>query len=447
MVISMDLVAALKKENRLLRQENSAYRDQARLFELLIEMAGAAEQKMLKISMQKTLEVAARLSDAKMGSLFLLNREGVVTDSLLTRGNLSPSMRSKLVGSVLDKGLAGWVSKHLEVGIINDTQTDSRWLSLPGEPYKVRSALAVPIIKQNALFGIVTLMHPHPNHFTQESIEVVQIAADHMALAIESAQLYIKLDELHNLRKKALERDLKLAREVQKSFLPARVPGIEGFSFAAMNRPALEVGGDFYHFFKLPQEKLGVAIGDVSGKGIAASLFMARFSSDLQYYSSLYTDPGKLFSKINKQLCTRAKQGMFVTLVYILLDVKTGQISFSNAGHSSPVYVDEEGVQILGTHQAKGPPLGILPEAEYGQDQFVLKEKGMVFIYTDGIIEAKNKDRKLFGFNRLEKVVAAYREDPAMLVRQVVDSVDRFSLGQGQSDDLTLVCFKKEALF
>ncbi len=442
----MDLVAALKKENRLLKKENSACRDQARLFELLIEMAGsAAEQKMLKVSMQKTLEVTARLSKVKMGSLFLLNRDGMVTDSLLTRGKVSPGMRSKIVGSVLDQGLAGWVRAHLEVGIINDTQTDPRWLSLPEEPYKVRSALAVPIIKQNSLFGIVTLMHPVPNHFNQESIDVVQIAASHMALAIESAQLYIKLDELHRLRQKAMERDLSLAREVQESFLPAQVPRIEGFSFAAVNRPALEVGGDFYQFFKLPQGKLGVAIGDVSGKGIAASLFMARFSSDLQYYSSLYADPGKLFSKINKQLCTRAKQGMFVTLIYILLDVKTGQIRFSNAGHISPVYMDEGGVQTIGSHQAKGPPLGILPEAEYGQDQFLLKDKGMVLIYTDGIIEAKNKDRMLFGFNRLKKVAAAYPADPGMLVRQVVDSVDRFSLGQGQSDDLTLVCFKKEA--
>jgi len=442
----MDLLKALKKENRLLKQENRACKAQGRLFELLIEMAGSAsEQKMLKVSMQKTLEVTARLSGAKMGSLFLLNQEGVVTDSLLTRGEVSPNKRLELVGSVIDKGLAGWVRAHLEVGVIKDTQKDARWLSLPEEPYVVRSALAVPIIKHKSLFGIVTLMHPFPHHFNQESIEIVQIAASHMALAIESAQLYIKLDELHHLRQKAMERDLKLARTVQESFLPARVPGIDGYSFAAMNRPALEVGGDFYHFFKLPGGKLGVAIGDVSGKGIAASLFMARLSSELQYYSSLYTDPGKLFSKINKQLCARAKQGMFVTLVYILLDVKTGHIRFSNAGHISPVYADGDGVQILGSHQAKGPPLGIMPDAEYGQDQFLLKKNSMVLIYTDGIIEAKNQDRRLYGFNRLQKVIEAWHKDSALLVEKIVDSVDRFSRGQGQSDDLTLVCFKKEA--
>jgi len=240
----MDLLKALKKENRLLKQENRACKAQGRLFELLIEMAGSAsEQKMLKVSMQKTLEVTARLSGAKMGSLFLLNQEGVVTDSLLTRGEVSPNKRLELVGSVIDKGLAGWVRAHLEVGVIKDTQKDARWLSLPEEPYVVRSALAVPIIKHKSLFGIVTLMHPFPHHFNQESIEIVQIAASHMALAIESAQLYIKLDELHHLRQKAMERDLKLARTVQESFLPARVPGIDGYSFAAMNRPALEVGG------------------------------------------------------------------------------------------------------------------------------------------------------------------------------------------------------------
>ncbi|MCP3944144.1 MAG: SpoIIE family protein phosphatase [Desulfobacteraceae bacterium] len=446
MVISRDLVRALEKENRLLKQENSVCKAQGRLFELLIEMAGsAAEQKMLKISMLKTLEVTARLSGARMGSLFLLNQEGVVTDSLLTREKVSPTMRSKLVGSVLDNGLAGWVRSHHRVGIIDDTQKDSRWLSLPEEPYKVRSAMAVPIIKHESLFGILTLMHPLPGHFNKESIEIVQIAATYMALAIESAQQYIKLDELHRLRQKAMERDLKLARAVQESFLPAQVPKIEGFCFAAMNRPALEVGGDFYHFFKLPGGKLGVAIGDVSGKGVAASLFMARFSSDLQYYAFLYTDPCKLFSKLNRQLCARAKQGMFVTLVYILLDVKTGQISFSNAGHISPVFVDEQGVQVLGSHQAKGPPLGIVPEAEYGQDQFLIKKNGMILIYTDGVIEAKNQDQQLYGFDRLEKIVQGCTADSATLVQKVLSSVDRFSRDRGQTDDLTMVCFKREA--
>ena len=442
----MDLLEALKKENRLLKQENTACKAQGKLFELLIEMAGsAAEQKMLKVSMQKTLEVTARLSGAKMGSLFLLSPEGMVTDSLLTRGDVSPGLRSEIVGSVLDKGLAGWVRAHGKVGLITDTQTDTRWLSLPEEPYKVRSALAVPIMRQNLLFGIVTLMHPDACHFNPESIEIVQIAASHMALAIESAQLYIKLGELHTLRQKALDKDLKLARAVQESFLPARVPKIDGYSFAAMNRPALEVGGDFYHFFKLPENKLGVAIGDVSGKGIAASLFMARLSSDLQYYASLYTDPGQLFSIINSQLCSRAKQGMFVTLLYLLLDVRTGQICFPNAGHSSPVYVDDQGIQLLGSHQAKGPPLGILPDAQYGQDEFVLSEDGLVLIYTDGIIEAKNQDQQLYGVDRLEQLLATCPQDSNQVVRKIVDSVDRFSKGRGQSDDLTLVCFKREA--
>jgi len=442
----MDLVEALKKENLLLKKENFAWKAQGQLFELLIEMAGsAAEQKMLKISMRKTLEVTTRLSRAKMGSLFLLNPEGVVTDSLLSRGEVSPGLRSELVGSVLDKGLAGWVRAHLVVGIVNDTQNDPRWLSLPGEPYTVRSALAVLIIKHRSLFGIVTLMHPLPHHFNPESIEVVQIAAGHMALAIESAQLYVKLDELHHLRERAMERDLRLARAVQESFLPARVPRVEGFSFAALNRPALEVGGDFYNFFRLPEKKLGIVIGDVSGKGIAASLFMARLSSDLQYYSSLFTEPGKLLSKLNKQLCVRAKQGMFVTLVYILLDIKTGQICFSNAGHISPLFLDEQGAQTMGSHQAKGPPLGILAEAEYGQDRFMVKNKGMVLIYTDGIIEAKNQDQKLYGENRLKGIVESFPADPVLLVRKIADSVDHFSRGRDQSDDLTLVCFKREA--
>jgi sigma-B regulation protein RsbU (phosphoserine phosphatase) len=136
---------------------------------------------------------------------------------------------------------------------------------------------------------------------------------------------------------------------------------------------------------------------------------------------------------------------MFVTMVYLLLDIKTGEICFSNAGHLSPIYVDEQGIQTLGSHEAKGPPLGILPEAEYGRDRFLIKKGGVALIYTDGIIEAKNQDQKLYGTRRLRRVVEACPADSELLVREIVDSVDQFSLGRGQSDDLTLVCFKRDA--
>ncbi|MBW2514759.1 MAG: GAF domain-containing protein, partial [Deltaproteobacteria bacterium] len=165
-----------QNELNKLRQAQKAFQAQNRLFENLIEMVrSASKREMLKTTMQKTLDVACDLSKAEKGSLFLLNEEGVVTDSILTRGEVPSEERLSLIGSVLERGLAGWVRKHLEIGLIVDSKTDNRWLSLPDEPYVVRSALAVPILRHNWLFGILTLMHSEPGHFKQDSIDMMQL--------------------------------------------------------------------------------------------------------------------------------------------------------------------------------------------------------------------------------------------------------------------------------
>lgn len=437
-------IRELERWIRQLQQENSTSRAQGLLFEQMIELAGTApDQKLLKVSMQKTLEVTAQLSGAQTGSLFLLNNQGRVTDSLLTRGDVEPGLRSDLLGSVLDKGLAGWVRKNLAVGLIVDTRTDSRWLKLPEAPYSVRSALSVPIIRNKSLFGILTLMHPDPGHFDRDSVEIIRIAASQMALAIEMARLYIRLEELHRLRQKAMERDLQLARQVQESFLPGRAPEIDGYEFAALNRPAHEVGGDFYHFFKLPRNRMGIVLGDVSGKGIAAALFTVRLGSDLQYFAPLHEDPATFCTRLNAELFGRSRQGMFVTLVYMILDIESGRISFVNAGHLPPVYTADDGICLLGNEARKGIPLGVLPKVTYESEVVDLPENGGVMLYTDGVTEAKNRSSGLFGANRLKRIIRRYPANPDRLVRQVVRAVEKFSKGRDQSDDITLVGFRR----
>ena len=434
----------LQQELVALRRERKAFHAQTRLFETLIDLArSSGEKDILKKTMQKTMEVAAELTGAQNGSLFLLNREGIVTDSIITRDGISSEKRSDIIGKVLDRGLAGWVAKNLKPAMVTDALKDKRWLSLPKAPYKVRSALSLPIVKQKSLFGILTLMHPEPAHFDFESSEIMQAAVDQMALAIENAQLYIQLEESFRIQQEAIQKDLLLAKEVQKSFLPNYVPVIKGFEFGAINRPALKVGGDFYNFFRLSDDKLGIVIGDVSGKGIAAALFMARLTSDLQFYSHICQDPSELLQKINTILCERAKRGMFVTLVYILLELGKKRICFSNAGHLPLVYMDDSGVQVLGNGDAKGPPLGILPDAQFHQECFDMNEKGSVTLYTDGIIEAKDMVRDLYGMKRLLNTIENHRPaSPDNLIKEVVGSVDAFSQGQGQSDDLTMVNFR-----
>ncbi len=442
----MDLETLLK-DNLQLRQEVEACNAQSRLFETLLKMVGSvSEQEALALAMQKTLEITAGISGAETGSLFLLDSQGRVTDSILTRGQVAPAERRRLIGAVLDKGLAGWVRNNLKPGLVSDTLVDSRWVSIPDEPYDVRSVISVPIIKNGAIFGILTLKHPDPHFFDEEDVKGVQVAAEHMALAIEGAQVYVRIEELNRQRRNALESDLALARQVQESFLPARMPAVDGYVFGAVNRPAHSVGGDFYHFYPLPGNRLGVALGDVSGKGIAASLFMARLSSDLAHFAPVFSEPGRLLAKINQELCGRAKQGMFVTMVYLILDLSTGIVLCANAGHLPAMIISSEGILAMEDASVKGPPLGILPDAAYGQQGTRLNNDDAMVLFTDGVVEARDENGRVFGFDRLrDELCRRSLLNPERLVSGIILAVDQFSKNPDGRDDLTIVCFRKKA--
>lgn len=181
----------LRQEVAELRTTKTAFDAQKELLRSLVAMLQTATGKlMLRSMLQQTLNIAHELTCAEEGSLFLLDEDGVVTESILARGATLRAQKQRLVGAVLDKGLAGWVIRNRKVGLISDTMHDQRWLTLPSQPYRVRSALGIPILKGKALLGIITLMHSVPGHFNEESAYLMQMTADQMALILENAQLH-----------------------------------------------------------------------------------------------------------------------------------------------------------------------------------------------------------------------------------------------------------------
>ncbi|WP_457551894.1 PP2C family protein-serine/threonine phosphatase [Desulfobacula sp.] len=302
--------------------------------------------------------------------------------------------------------------------------------------YRTRAMLCVPLKIRKEIIGVIQVINKltHPFVFSHEELEMLVTISYSIAVAIDTAKMHTII-----LQNKTLERDLKLAREVQESFLPKELPVFEAYRFAALNQPALEIGGDFYNFFRLPDNKLGIVLGDVSGKGISASLFMARLTSDLQYYTLLYPQPFELLTRINNVLCERAKRGMFVTLVYLLLDPDQNCIHMANAGHVPPVYSDDKGTQFLGNDAKKGPPLGIIRDIQYEQEIFFLQRNSSVTIYTDGITEAKNTTGELFGSKRLIELIKILPNDPELIIKKIIRAVDTFTTTQGRNDDVTLL--------
>src|SRR5689334_19287881 len=177
---------SLRREVAELRTREAALAAQQELLENLIALARTApDASMLEATLQKMLDVSTRMSGATSGSLFLLDDAGVVTNSILTRGSATVEQRRAIIGSVMERGLAGWVAQHRRVGLIADTRTDARWFTLPYEPYAFRSALAVPILRGGQLLGILNLLHTAPEHFDTSAAHLMQLAAGQMALALD----------------------------------------------------------------------------------------------------------------------------------------------------------------------------------------------------------------------------------------------------------------------
>ena len=306
--------------------------------------------------------------------------------------------------------------------------------------YKTRAMLCVPLKTHGRILGVIQVMNKtvSPYHFTSEELDMLITISSSAAVAIETARLHKEI-----IRKKTLDRDLKLARVVQQSFLPAAPPDIPGFAFAGLNQPALEIGGDFYNFFHLQDNRLGIVLGDVSGKGISASLFMARLTSDLQYHALLYPEPCRLLEQLNIILCARAQQGMFVTLVYMVLDLCGKHVVMANAGHLPPIFSRGKKSRLLCDNTAKGLPLGIIPEAGYTQKTWSLEPGDIITLCTDGITEAKTASGELFGVERLMAVMDQHPcQEPEARVQGIIDAVNTFSRGNPIGDDLTLLSFQ-----
>lgn len=186
-------LALLRRQVAQLKTTKVAFDAQNELFRTLVTMLQTSTGSlMLKGILQQTLSTACKLTRATDSSLFLLDAEGVVTESILARGATIRGQKQRLIGEVLDKGFAGWVKRNCKIGLIHDTMNDDRWLTLPNQPYTVRSVLGIPILKGKDLLGILTLMHPEPEHFGHASVRLMQMTAHQMALIIDNARLYSK---------------------------------------------------------------------------------------------------------------------------------------------------------------------------------------------------------------------------------------------------------------
>ena len=275
------------------------------------------------------------------------------------------------------------------------------------------------------------------------------IDMDDLSLTIEKAieQIeYIKSTQKEHSQLESIQSDLAVATEIQQAILP-RVfppfPEVDSLDIYASMHAAKEVGGDFYDFFRIDQDRIGFIIADVSGKGVPAALFMAVSNMLVRSIAQTASASNICINDVNKLLCKTSVDSMFVTLFYAIIDYKTGVIDYTNAGHNPPYIIHKDG-EIESLPYSQNFVMGVFDDFEYKNDRFLLEEGDALVMYTDGITEAFNNEKEQFGERRLEDTLSelAYENSESMIA-EIHNDLHEFVGDALQSDDITLMIIKK----
>jgi serine phosphatase RsbU (regulator of sigma subunit)/predicted ester cyclase len=234
-----------------------------------------------------------------------------------------------------------------------------------------------------------------------------------------------------------IEQELRVARTIQQASLPKEVPTLQGWQISPFYQPAREVGGDFYDFFELPNGRLGIVVGDATGKGVPAALVMASARSMLRAVAQNSESPGDVLRRVNDTLVTDIPPNMFVTCFYAILDPNSGSLTYANAGHDLPYVHQGDSAEEL---RARGMPLGLMPQMSYEEKEIVFEAGEAALLYSDGLVEAHDPKGEMFGFPRLRALVAEHGAEESSLGDFLLEKLYTF-VGEGweQEDDITLL--------
>jgi sigma-B regulation protein RsbU (phosphoserine phosphatase) len=376
-------------------------------------------------------DLLSRVIDFQMFSILLLDQTGT---KLQHRFSMRFKESIQLKHDIkVGRGLVGGAAESKQTILVPDVTKDPRYIEVNPE---TRSELCVPLLYKDVVIGVLDLEHTRKNYFNDENTQTVVTLAAQVAIAIENARLYERIAR----EEKRLERDLAMAREVQMRLLPPSCPKMPNTDIAAKYSPAHAIGGDMYDFVPYGGGAVGIAVGDVSGKGAPAALFAALVGGMLRSMSAVEPSPAEMLTAINEALNERQIESQFMSLLYAVWDEPNRTMQISSSGQPQPIYCHRGKTQVV---QATGLPLGLFSDAEY--DEVTLHaHPGDVFVFfSDGITDAVNHHDQQFGRHRLEEIVMRNCGKTAdELVTAIFQGVTEFSAGVRAFDDETVVVVK-----
>jgi phosphoserine phosphatase RsbU/P len=383
-------------------------------------------------------EQLTRIIDYQMFSILLLDPTGTKLEHRFSlRFNEKVQIKQQIP---VGEGLVGYSAQHKEPLLIPDVTKDPRYIKLNPE---TRSELVVPLIHQGNVIGVLDLEHTKRRFFTEDHLRTMSTLAAQISIGIENARLYERV----TLQEQRLERDLALARTLQFRLLPGKFPSLVNAELAARFNPAQAIGGDLYDFLQYPPSPagscpncLGIAIGDVSGKGPAAALYAALVSGFLRSHASDRPGAAEMLFLINKSLAERRVEAQYVTLAYAIWKDEERNLQVANSGLPRPIYCNQGKIERV---EAVGLPLGLFDTVEHEQIAFNALPGDVFVFFSDGLVDATSPEGILFGRGRIEKIVEQnWRLSADDLVKTLFQAVKDHTAGAEQFDDQTVVALK-----
>jgi len=363
--------------------------------------------------------------------IFLIDAQTQEIEAETIRGYNS-QMLSK-VRVKIGEGIMGWAAKKGQGIIVPDVSQEPRYVNARPQ---TRSEVAAPLKSGDQVIGVFNLESDELSAYDEDDLDLLTALASQAAVAIENARLFKQAMEMRRL-----EYELVVARDIQKSFLPQKSPGLEGYDLAGMNIPSEEVGGDYFDFISVSEGQLGLVIADVSGKGIPAALIMAGFRASLLAEIRNNYAIAKICSKVNILLQESTAPNQYVTALYGVLDTKKHIFTYANAGHDPPILLSADGT--LRRLDTGGLAMGFQKKVQYQEEPIQLRRGDCLIFYTDGATEAQNEFEEEFGENRFLQLARRSRHLSAEeLQREIYAQVRKFVGKSRLLDDVTIIVLK-----
>jgi len=405
---------------------------QARILLLLNEIARELSS-ILNVDelLSRVAELLRKLIDYQMFSILLLDSSG---EKLQHRFSLRFHENTHLKHEVpLGRGIIGRAAQTGQAILVPDVSKDPRYVEANPE---TKSELAVPLIYKDKVIGVLDLEHTRRGFFTDDHRRTMMTLAAQVAIAIENARLYEEIAR----QERRLERDLALARELQMRLLPQALPLLANLELAAKFVPARAIGGDLYDFIPYSLSRLGIVIGDVSGKGAPAAIYAALVSGILRSHAPIEPGPAEMLRAVNLSLAERRIEAQFVSIIYAVWDDEHQTLQVANSGLPRPIHVHAGKNLVI---EATGLPLGLFDDANYDEFTFRMKPGDMFVFFSDGILDARNRRGELFGRGHVEQLVAECAGKSAdCVVNSLFKAAAEHSAGVESFDDQTVVAIK-----